>query len=62
MASLRGNSVSVLADGYAQLALDLAIPTCLEEVGIQEKDLELLSTEASKIAEQHEGGHSAGCF
>ena len=44
-----GNSVSVLADGYAQLAQDLAIPTCLEEVGIQEIDLELLSTEASKI-------------
>ena len=49
MASVRGSSVSVLADGYAQLAQDLAIPTSLEEVGIQEKDLELLSTEASKI-------------
>eukprot|EP00092_Neocalanus_flemingeri_P007642 GFUD01008250.1.p1 GENE.GFUD01008250.1~~GFUD01008250.1.p1 ORF type:complete len:404 (+),score=89.24 GFUD01008250.1:42-1214(+) len=49
LASLRGNGVSVLADGYTQLAKDLAIPTCLEDVGIKEKDLELLSTEASKI-------------
>ena len=39
----------MLADGYAQLASDLAIPTCLEDVGIKEKDIELLATEASKI-------------
>ena len=31
------------------MAKDLAIPTCLEDVGIKEKDIELLSTEASKI-------------
>jgi len=49
LSSVRGDGVSVLADGYAQLASDLAIPTCLEDVGIKEKDIELLATEASKI-------------
>lgn len=49
LASTQGNSVSVLADGYAQLAIDLGIPTCLEDVGIKEKDVELLATEAIKI-------------
>ena len=41
--------MTTLADGYTQLAKDLSIPTCLEEVGIKEKDLQLLAREASKI-------------
>lgn len=49
LASIQGPSVTTLADGYTQLAKDLSIPTCLEEVGIKEKDLQLLAREASKI-------------
>ena len=35
MSSIKGDSVSVLADGCVELATDLAIPTCLTDVGIK---------------------------
>lgn len=49
LSSVRGNSVDVLADGFADLAVELQIPTCLEEVNIKETDLEKLSMEAMKV-------------
>ena len=45
----RGDGVDTLADGFAQLAVDLDIPTCLEEVKIAEGDIENLATEAMKV-------------
>ena len=35
MNSIHGSSVSVLSDGCAQLAEDLALPTHLAQIGIQ---------------------------
>jgi len=49
LASLKGNSVGVLSDGYAKLAEDLGLETSLKDVGIKETDLELLATEAMKV-------------
>ena len=37
-----------LADGFASLAADLGIATTLEEVGIEDKDIDLLAIEALK--------------
>ena len=49
LASTRGASVSVLADGCQQLAADLNIPTCLADINIQQSDLEQLASEAVKV-------------
>ena len=49
LASTRGSSVSVLAEGYQQLASDLKIPTCLADLNIAQSDLELLASEAVKV-------------
>eukprot|EP00088_Acartia_fossae_P029509 TRINITY_DN30385_c0_g1_i1.p1 TRINITY_DN30385_c0_g1~~TRINITY_DN30385_c0_g1_i1.p1 ORF type:complete len:392 (+),score=71.90 TRINITY_DN30385_c0_g1_i1:53-1228(+) len=48
-AGLKGTDVSVMADGFSQLSLDLNIPVNLGQVGIQEKDLEFLASEAMKV-------------
>ena len=37
-----------LADGFETLAADLEIPTTLNEVGISEKDIDVLAVEALK--------------
>jgi len=49
LAAIRGPDASVLADGCAQLSRDLNIPTCLNDVGIQEKDLPFLASESMKV-------------
>lgn len=49
LAESQGTGAEVMAAGYAQLAVDLEIPTNLSQVGIQEKDIQLLATEAMKV-------------
>lgn len=49
LASTRGASVSVLAEGCQQLAQDLNIPTCLADLNINQSHLELLASEAVKV-------------
>ena len=39
LVSTRGPGVSVLADGCAQLAQDLGIPTSLSQLGIQVREV-----------------------
>ena len=41
--------VETLATGFAELAVDLQIPTSLQEVGISQGDLSLLAAEAIKV-------------
>jgi alcohol dehydrogenase class IV len=43
--------VETLASGFASLAVDLQIPTSLQEVGIKQQDLGLLASEAIKVKE-----------
>ena len=42
------SDAGALADGFAELAVELEIPTTLPEVGIAAEDGELLATEALK--------------
>jgi hypothetical protein len=44
--------VETLANGFAALAVDLQIPTSLQEVGISQDDLSLLSSEAIKVQDK----------
>ena len=41
--------METLASGFAELAVDLQIPTSLQEVGISQGDLGLLAAEAIKV-------------
>jgi alcohol dehydrogenase class IV len=43
------SGVDTLADGFASLAVDLHIPTSLQEVGINQGHLSLLASEAIKV-------------
>ena len=56
LVSTRGPGVSVLADGCAQLAQDLGIPTSLSQLGIQVREKPQVPVEDRNVSQVIPGG------